>query len=131
MSSIEYLIPQQIEAIAYLMAGLNFTEVARELKVSKQTIVDWWKNDEMFYQSFMLAKAQLLESSSICLFSRHKEVVDFLSATMQDEKIGIRERIRCAEALIGAIAKARQDDVEMRLFRLELLSRNKLGGSIL
>jgi predicted DNA-binding protein YlxM (UPF0122 family) len=129
MSSIEYLTSQQAEALAYLMEGLNFTEVARSLNVSKQTVVDWWTNDEMFYQSYLVAKAQILDSSLSYLLGKHKEVVDFLYGTMQDEKTGIKDRIRCAEVLLGAIAKARQDDIEMRLSRLELKNCNSLHSA--
>lgn len=95
----ECLEPKKIQAIQiYLTEGLSWSQVAKRLKVSSQTVYRW-RDDEIFSQELLrahslLVKEIIAKTSYHFIFSAEN-----LIATIKDKKTSPETRVKALQEL--------------------------------
>lgn len=95
------LTEQQLNAITMYMEGMNKTQIAKAIGVTRQTVIKWFKKDDV--------KAEIQEREEEIKYTVYHELYNYVPKSVkiikdiiEDDTIGAKERLRGIQMLWDA-----------------------------
>lgn len=112
------LTPQQQQAVLLLSLGLNISEVAAKLNVSRTTLANWFKLPEVVAE-FDRINEQLYRAGVIKLTGAFERTIDRLITIIDDDSLRPSDHIKAASIILRAIDNYQLAAIQTRLQQLE------------
>ena len=113
------------EAIAALLSQRSIEEAARVAGVAAKTLYRWLEVPE-FREEYLKARRQVFFQATARLQQASGAAASIMLTLMLDANVPSSSRLRAADSVLDRGAKGiDQEDLELRLRRLEELEKNK------
>jgi hypothetical protein len=113
------------EAIAALLSQRSIEEAARVAGVAAKTLYRWLEVPE-FREEYLKARRQVFFQATARLQQASGVAASIMLTLMLDANVPSSSRLRAADSVLDRGAKGiDQEDLELRLRRLEELEKNK------